>query len=153
LTESPSEGETALSLATKIANPAVVQFLLLTNADPNISDASFMSPLSSFLKRLAKLKSQGIYGSLTSIANAFLDAGAEVNPRHHPPLTYACRLMHVDLVNLLLAAGADLKDVVRYDHLVFFSEFYLTIDFSLNFQKRFKLSAITLADVSEFQSI
>lgn len=93
-------------LAAKVAPPVVIEYLLMNGADPNILNYSDLSPLSALLKRLGPLKSHRIYSSACDLITLFLAAGANINWKEHPPLSYACFLLNRQLVMRLLRVGA-----------------------------------------------
>ena len=79
-------------------------------SDLNIQDGTFSN---------TPLNFAGIYG-LTEIANALVNAGADlnlVNADNFTPLCNAAAWGHTEVVTILLDAGADISATVSYTHL------------------------------------
>jgi hypothetical protein len=85
-----------LAYHAHLGNAEIVDYLL--SEDPEIDEENAFD----------SLLNAAVYGGKAHIVSRFLDAGADPNPTSGlPPLSLACSRNMLDIVELLLAAGAD----------------------------------------------
>ena len=107
-----NDGATPLLLAYSTAQAESVELLLTFGADPNIPDADGDTSILNAIEG---------YCSVNTMQN-LIDKGAKVNTTNNKGLTAllkACAYRHIDIVKVLLGAGADptIVDDIHYSSL------------------------------------